>query len=1307
MRSEAPENTARKFLGQSFNAATRQFVSTVSNLAGEIALSSVNSECYVSIGDSIESCEKEMKAKLHLGAGAGDVHNIENNRSVTVNNGHTRRSGFTAQIDARRTSQESECHLLMTAIERVECTLQNTTVLPIENRSGHAFTRSVESIVGYSLSIKFHTNSNLDELRRSIEGENPALVKKILSAEKLIQTQNTETSYELKVKGIGGYNPPTRDPKGKEESIANYFERVSAAVDHDFQSKRETSVRIFEISQGGLVPYDVTPDTTQDLKTLLDNYSITLKKLQTAYDLLEGDKLKNKNNVNQHISFDELLKYMEKTQAEKNYLEKFSALPACIKDRSFETYENLKNNADHYLGRLKQIKLIVTKRPIIIQLTDAKGPHYLYQPKEKDFCAITTERRFALSLEIEFSNDNALPYLDDGLNNQSFYLKLSHKNKYLKATRFSRLPANKDAGVTTVDTKDNATLWKLTFISPGNVHDKKRCLENVKEKTEKIAHVLTSHYKEEGGIFYIHVEDPSLPLSSAPLQVEFEAHQLQLSFGAALDNALNSQVRLNARAAEELEARSQRSGSARKTQSIETQSQTNQSSITENTASSMASPVSPSNFDPANADMPITSELTNMPATDITTNNATKNEATSPLSSSSLPSQPSTLAPKKEKPATPPAPTTEAEPATLAWVKILEDLIKYYVGLSDPFKKIFIEQWNILFLSTEMNFLQKFLGMSALINQYHRDHLLRANLLQKGTSHFQEVNKTKGELADTSLKQQTENNSNDNAMNHDETLEWETLECKTQKAIETWVTESIKNLPKSPEKTLEKREATWNENCKKAEKKVDRFQKEKLVHPETKLLWPQASLQTIKAFLQGILLSLPEDQLNTFLTKIQSVILGTEDASSLADDQIALSDLLDVVFEEYKKCPNNMEWAEIIRGLMLNGADPSAWIKKNIISLYDDKNVIDDAEKEIKFQFLYLLLNQIDFAFSHMFRRAEFLGDSTVYLGDRLTDLIIMTDTFSKKLQQCIHGRDYGFRKERAMVLAAVLIYVPLFLNSLKPRSGDTQLAFFKILECKLAYEEAVLASTNPIGRAVRNTGLSAGNKLENAVHAINSGLLTLGIIRECRQQIDDALKEENAFLKRNMVNQDTKIKKAETRAETAETRAETERQEKEKAQAKITTALFSTIKCYHVAPYKDQLIPLQQSMVNLLAGRALDALTNDELTSYTALQNTLAEFQHKIESDYLEKQKEGDDDVTLYDASQIHEAVLAVLKKQADALTVPKPAPASVATPPARQEQSSANNNQAAFFQPPVVVALNMSEAVAPKPKPKQVAFK
>ena len=186
------------------------------------------------------------------------------------------------------------------------------------------------------------------------------------------------------------------------------------------------------------------------------------------------------------------------------------------------------------------------------------------------------------------------------------------------------------------------------------------------------------------------------------------------------------------------------------------------------------------------------------------------------------------------------------------------------------------------------------------------------------------------------------------------------------------------------------------------------------------------------------------------------------------------------------------------------------------------------------------------------------------------------------------------------------------------------------------------------------------------------------------------------------MVNQDTKIKKAETRAETAETRAETERQEKEKAQAKITTALFSTIKCYHVAPYKDQLIPLQQSMVNLLAGRALDALTNDELTSYTALQNTLAEFQHKIESDYLEKQKEGDDDVTLYDASQIHEAVLAVLKKQADALTVPKPAPASVATPPARQEQSSANN-QAAFFQPPVVVALNMSEAVTPT----QVTFK
>ena len=195
----------------------------------------------------------------------------------------------------------------------------------------------------------------------------------------------------------------------------------------------------------------------------------------------------------------------------------------------------------------------------------------------------------------------------------------------------------------------------------------------------------------------------------------------------------------------------------------------------------------------------------------------------------------------------------------------------------------------------------------------------------------------------------------------------------------------------------------------------------------------------------------------------------------------------------------------------------------------------------------------------------------------------------------------------------------------------------------------------------------------------------------------------ENAFLEKHTANQLAEIERIEREIKKAETRAETERQEKEKAQAKITTALFSTIKCYHVAPYKDQLIPLQQSMVNLLAGRALDALTNDELTSYTALQNTLAEFQHKIESDYLEKQKEGDDDVTLYDASQIHEAVLAVLKKQANALTVPKPAPASVATPPARQEQSSANNNQAAFFQPPVVVALNMSEAVTPT----QVTFK
>src|SRR3990167_438033 len=1161
--------TAKQHLGHCFDAETNLRLDHALSIAEtDITISSVGTFSDVFVSDSEESCQKAMSVKFGIDLNLFQIQ-----------------AGVAAQKEVSKASDHHECCLLIVHFAKSTCVLQN--VAATTNPQGHAYIKSGELIVGYAVSILFQSTMSVKDTKRAITVQTPnaAPVSAKLKFAKNKQTESIATVYTTKQRTCGGYTLPAITASSN-ESVVNYFHRISDLLRNNFNGNHASAERSFAITQGGLMPHSgVTKDAQDILNTILIYYKETLNKFKAVYNLLNGDQLKNVESIYTLTYFNELLTLINEIENEVKKLGLFSAIPDCIELESFKKYKSIKKSSADYLNKLKKVKLIAVEHRIIIKLKNDAQERYLRYDQKNKFCCDTKERKDALPLQIEFESDNALPYLDDGLNNRSFYLKFQNQkaSAYLKVSDFSRTSSGKGAGVGVVDDKKNASLWQLTFIDRQETASTLRQLQNI-TVSKKVNYVLTVKINDN----HIATEKPDQEGACSALQIEFEEHDLRNSFTDQLKNILTSTEEAVKRAEQAVDVRSERSQRTGVTQDADTQSEAAESSATNKTPASpgkFSSPFSPKdNSNDEQSEKKKTSEENTEDASPSAESKVMESLPTPRLTAE-------TLAASADAAAT--------AAAKLTWIDILNKLISQYKDASDYLRIKFIEKWKIIFLSKDAkDRIEKFYatlltkqsylnaGISQLekvrawgdldktlpvIAAQHKKINLISRIHQKTNAkkviNSKEVRQSNSPATPGIMRRvynffanrtekasppastmgtyeydHSEKLSNCSSPNEEQvqvpSTEEISLETKNKMVI-AWMETLVvgKHLTTTSvacTADVDKRINAYKNEKGIADREIENFQQNELISHESSMLWNQDETTLLNVFLK--LLNIENDEAKAFLNKIQSLILRSE-ALNL-NDQSSLNNLLDTLFDYYTKDTrsNDKHYIEMIRGLTLLGTDLSGWIQENIeFILLPNKKA--DSKTQKKMQFFCLIVSRVDFALSHTLNRAECLGDSILSYGKTFVYLIDKVNEFSIQLRDCPLERNTGFRQEHANLLAAILMFISQFLNSSQTKNIDAAkdtLTLIKQFEEK--YHEAIKKHTKFFKLKSSNPGFTEWKEIKHAMDLIEKKIASFEEARKACILLDDPhkYKKKNELLEKEKIIKDETIVLANTRADNA-----------------------------------------------------------------------------------------------------------------------------------------------------------------------------
>lgn len=303
---------------------------------------------------------------------------------------------------------------------------------------------------------------------------------------------------------------------------------------------------------------------------------------------------------------------------------------------------------------------------------------------------------------------------------------------------------------------------------------------------------------------------------------------------------------------------------------------------------------------------------------------------------------------------------------------------------------------------------------------------------------------------------------------------------------------------------------------------------------------------------------------------------------------------------------DELEWRDIIRGLLILGANPLYWMEMNFVDTFDTT--------EKKAVIYYIIAEEILFVISHYQNRARFLNEVAYILREKLTTLFHATLQFGWKLGDCVVTdknkmwsmigcrvlpNGDGLRLERAALLATVLMFIDVLLNehflideNIHNKKSDRLCHIEKRM---LRLEAVYLTRMAARGKAhaiFYNVGTSAWLTLKHAIDAVMAELLKLGHIRAGEVKVDALMSSEQ---------QEKFVQVCQAR-EQAEARIEKECFAREQAEKKAESRLKSALKRALVHK-KEMLVALE----NEIAAHLAISGGEDEL------RNILAKDNHSI----------------------------------------------------------------------------------------------
>jgi hypothetical protein len=276
----------------------------------------------------------------------------------------------------------------------------------------------------------------------------------------------------------------------------------------------------------------------------------------------------------------------------------------------------------------------------------------------------------------------------------------------------------------------------------------------------------------------------------------------------------------------------------------------------------------------------------------------------------------------------------------------------------------------------------------------------------------------------------------------------------------------------------------------------------------------------------GQLGSFSSESVLEILAQVSACLLQLERANAVTDN-VALDAVLMSALSAHSKSEigtaDNFFWANIIRGLLALGANPLTWMNAQT---RNDKNISNERT-------YYLMAEQAGLILSHLEFRAKHLGESAVFLRDKLDALLEQVKLFAERLYACVDSEDktqfinwilrmpYNrARPERAALFWATLNWIYVFLNEDQLIDPQTKTSLQVLKGAEAFFQNATKMYEEKIGSGswFVNDGSKSWASLCAAVKDVNEAMITLGALRGTQ-----AVSEKNAALEGqlNLANQE------------------------------------------------------------------------------------------------------------------------------------------------------------------------------------------